>query len=380
MSSLLRIALTPRLAVAFLLSVSFSLPAVAQDVDDGEEYEEVDDVEETESAPSSGILDALNEDTDPAASRVAADEDEDEGDDEELDEVEEVDEPEAEAASAPVVTTTAQTAAPVAAAPVAARGGIDPITGVEYGASGPRQAAHIIIKREERAEGLHEISISNPIQANGKFTQHIGVSLDYLFHLREAFAIGFGGTYNYYAAQSQFTEDLNDRAKQQPYPASALLLDWEGHVGIEVSPIYGKYALFDWSVVQFGFYFGAYGGLGHTKVQLRKADPDQDRGRTFGDTGLRPVGLFSAGMRMFLGKNVALRFELRDTIYSDEVSRINGCTWKDMDSKGGVSSTCSTESFYDLTADGGYARDMLKDPSSDVLHNVAFAAALSVLF
>lgn len=377
MSYLLRIALTPRLAAAFLLLASFSLPAVAQNVDD---VEEVDEEEETDEAPSStsSILDALNDDSDPAATSTA-DEAEEEEDVEAVEEVAEDAVADADAEVAPAVSATPVVAEAAPAQP-AARGGIDPITGARYGSSGPRQAAHIIIKREERAEGLHEITLSNPIQANGKFTQHVGVSLDYLFHLREAFAIGFGGTYNYYAAQSQFTEDLNDRAKQQPYPASALLLDWEGHVGIEVSPIYGKYALFDWSVVQFGFYFGAYAGLGHTKVQLRKADPDQDRPRTFGDTGLRPVGLFSAGMRMFLGKHVALRFELRDTIYSDEVSRINGCTWSDLNSNAGVAASCNKDAFYDKESDGAIAKDLLKEPSSDVLHNVAFVAGLSVLF
>lgn len=375
MSYLLRIALTPRLAAAFLLLATFSLPAVAQNVDD---VEEVDEEEDTDEAPSStsSILDALNDDSDPAATSAAADDEEEE---EEVEEVAEAEDAVADAEVAPAVAATPVVAEAAPAQP-AARGGIDPITGARYGSSGPRQAAHIIIKREERAEGLHEITLSNPIQANGKFTQHVGVSLDYLYHLREAFAFGFGGTYNYYAAQSQFTEDLIDRAKQQPYTASALLLDWEGHVGIEVSPIYGKYALFDWSVVQFGFYFGAYAGLGHTKVQLRKADPDQDRPRTFGDTGLRPVGLFSAGMRMFLGKHVALRFELRDTIYSDEVSRINGCTWSDLNSNAGVAASCNKDAFYDKESDGAIAKDLLKEPSSDVLHNVAFVAGLSVLF
>lgn len=257
---------------------------------------------------------------------------------------------------------------------------VDLLTGATLGPSGPRQAAHIIIKRDERAEGMQELSLGIPVQLNGKFTQHVGVTLDYLLHLREAFGIGVGGTYNYWAAQSQFTEDLIDRAKQQPVTASALLLDWEAHAGVEVSPLYGKYALFDWSVVQFGFYFGAYGGIGHTKVQLRKADPDSGRGRTFGDTGFRPVGLLSAGMRMFLGKNIALRFELRDTIYSDSVQRINGCTQKDLTAPGGPAQECRINAFYDTQADGTIAADLMKDPSSDILHNVAFAAAFSVLF
>lgn len=257
---------------------------------------------------------------------------------------------------------------------------IDPITGAQLGWSGPRQAAHIIIKRNERAEGLHELSISNPVQINGKFTQHIGASLDYLYHLREAFAFGVGGTYNYYAAQTQFTDDLAERAMQAPFAAPTLLMDYEAHAGVEVSPIYGKFALFDWSVVQFGLYFGAYGGVGHTKIQLRAADSVNNRGRTFGDTGLRPVGIFNAGMRMFLSKHMALRVEVRNTMYSNDMSRINGCTKNDITGGGAPAASCNLDAFYDRQADGGAAAELLKDPSSDVLHNVAFVAAFSVLF
>lgn len=257
---------------------------------------------------------------------------------------------------------------------------IDALTGAELGSSGPRQAAHIIIKRNERAEGLHEFSLSNPVQVNGKFTQQVGVSLDYLYHLREAFAFGVGGTYNYYAAQSQFTEDLMLRAKQQPFAASTLLLDYEAHAGVEVSPIYGKFALFNWSVVQFGLYFGAYGGIGHTKVQIRAADEGDNRGRTFGDTGFRPVGIFSAGMRMFLSKHIALRIEVRDTIYSDDMSTINGCSRTDLLAGAVPADACNLGAFYEAEKDAPQAADLLKEPSSDVLHNVAFVAAFSVLF
>ena len=382
MSSLLRITSAPRLAaVALLLVAPLARPAFAQE---GEET----DAEDT---ASSSIVDALSGDEDPAAAaREEATEElagTDEADDAAMDDgasdelaAEETEEALDESEPTPVADAPALPEPSSKAPAIFQGGGVDPITGITLGASGPRQAAHIIIARDERAEGRHEVSLSNPLQANGKFTQHVGVSLDYLYHLREAFGFGFGGTFNYYAAQSQFTEDLIARAKQQPYTASALLLDWEGHVGIEVSPIYGKYALFDWRVVQFGFYFGAYGGLGHTKVQLRSADPGTGRGRTFGDTGLRPVGLFSAGMRMFFGQHFAVRFELRDTIYSAEVNRINGCTRVDLQGTGSGSAECNMDAFFSREADGAIAADLLKEPSSDVLHNVAFVGALSVLF
>lgn len=280
-------------------------------------------------------------------------------------------------ADEPVVTTAS---APAAAATFDR---LDPVTGARLGNSGDRLRVHTLVRRTERAEGKHELSLIAPIQINGKFTDHIGTGLEYLYHLRESLAVTVGGTYFPYAALSPFTDQLVDVAKQQPYPSSAVLLQYEAHAGLEVSPIYGKFALFDWRVVQFGFYVGASAGVAQTRVQLRRADAARGLDRTFGDAGLRPVGHLNTGFRLFLGDFMALRLEVRDTVFSDSVTRINGCTKSDVDKMlggQGVSASCNPDAFADREADGRIAADLLKEPSSDVLNNIQFAAAISVLF
>lgn len=277
-------------------------------------------------------------------------------------------------------------AAPVAAAPPAAPKPVDTdtISGVKLGDSGQRQRVHVLISRNERDEGKQEIAFFGSVQVNGKFTEHLGTGLDYAYHLREAFALTAGGTWFYRGVQSSFTEDeLIKKAHQQPFTASALLLKYEGHVGFELSPIYGKFALFDSSVVQFGLYLGSALGVADTRVQLRPPDPNTKRERTFGETGLKPVGVFNVGFRMFFSEHIAFKAEIRDTIFSNTVPTINGCTGKDLQALTAgtaVKASCNRAAFPDRQADGAIALDLVKEPSSDVLNNVAFAAAVSVLF
>jgi outer membrane beta-barrel protein len=283
----------------------------------------------------------------------------------------------------------AATEAPKAEAPAAEAPKLTEAPKLERGGSPTqRERVHVLISRKERAEGKQEIALFGSVQVNGKFTEHLGLGLDYAYHLREAFAVTAGGTWFARGVQSDFTEtELITKARQQPFTASALLLQWEGHVGLELSPIYGKFAFFDSSVVQFGLYLGSSLGVAQTRVQLRPADPNNDRDRTFGDTGLKPVGIFNAGFRMFFSERIAFKAEVRDTVFSGAVQTINGCTYKDLQAvaasprgKASVPAGCNQNAFPDNVADGQIASDLVKDPSSDVLNTVSFVAAVSVLF
>ena len=54
----------------------------------------------------------------------------------------------------------------------------------------------------------------------------------------------------------------------------------------------------------------------------------QGTGRTFGDTGYRPIASLGLGLRVFLGE-LTVRVELRDFAYSGYISRVNGCNQAD---------------------------------------------------
>lgn len=359
------------LALATLLA---AVPARAADDDAAE-----DSTDES----SSSIVDALGGDEDPAAKRARelAEEEAKKADDrrkatkaaedaadgerpvEETPDVEETPavaaKPEAKPEAAPVAP----------GAKIIGADGIDPLTGVKLGSSGRRQTAHVIIARKERAEGRSEVSLSNPIQIAGRFTNQIGLSLDLMHHFREAFAVTVGGTWYYYGEPSHFTKTLPDRANQTPVSSDAVILKWQANAGLELSPIYGKFALFDWTVVQFGYYLGVGGGIADTKLFISTG---------FGDTGLRPIGYLNTGFRLFLSEHFALRFEIRDTTFSSQVSTINGCSSTQLGGSGG--GTCKLDKFVE--GDRESAKQVLENDlgQSGTVHNIAFALAISVLF
>jgi outer membrane beta-barrel protein len=291
--------------------------------------------------------------------------------------------------AAPAATDPATPAptTPDATTPAASKtlGKTDPNDNTPVGSSGLHKEAHILIVRKDRAEGKSEISLSVPAQINGKFVTHFGLGLDYAYHLRETFALTAGGTWFYWNAQNSFTDnELLPKARQVPTASEALLMTWEAHGGFEIQPFYGKFAVFNSGVVQFGFYIGTGAGVAHTRVEIQ-SDDGTGHGRTFGDTGYRPMGLFNAGFRMFFNEHVALRLEVRDLIYSAAVTRINGCTYNDLIAIKGnqsshVGSGCSASSFTNPVSDANIAAQQVTDPSSEVLNNLMVSLAFSVLF
>ena len=148
-------------------------------------------------------------------------------------------------------------------------------------------------------------------------------------------------------------------------------------------PVYGKITIFDGKILRLGFYLNAGIGGAKTRLQLKPSSS----GRTFGDTGFRPMAGLGAGFRVFVSETFTVRLEVRDLVYSAYVSRVNGCTRADalaINDKGagaeGLSAGCNASAFGGDATNAGIAADQLKDPSADVTNNVAFYGGLSYLF
>ncbi|MGC4114164.1 MAG: outer membrane beta-barrel domain-containing protein [Myxococcales bacterium] len=252
---------------------------------------------------------------------------------------------------------------------------------------------HIVQKKTYTNEGHHEVVLYPAVlQANGKFTQHYGIGLMYAYHLFENLAVQLTPFWNYWNQESDFNQELIDKGHQQAQAATALLLQYGGTAGVEVTPVYGKFAFYEGTLAHFSFVINAGAGLGSTRIQLRpqqvsncgpNTDTPECRAASFGDTGLKFVGSVGAGFRVLLGERAAIRLEVRDLIYTARVDRINGCDYEDLlsISKGGAPLNGS------CPGDGGLGRDdrqlamsLLRETSSDVINNVSFYAGFSFLF
>ena len=266
----------------------------------------------------------------------------------------------------------------------------------------PNVAVHIVEQKAFSDKGRHEIILLPSVQFNGKFTQHFGIGGAYVFHLQENFGFQLSGYYNYVAEESGFNAELIAKVRSEAQAATSLLNVWGVLFGTEVTPVYGKFALFENNLAHFSIVLNGGVGLGGTRHQLK---PNNSAGpATYGDTGLRFLAEIGGGFRLQLGRRFAVRLEVRDVIYTARVDNVNGCTGGDLRAldnelrAGGnnmvnVSAGCKVESFGvdpstnkfkkgDVRSnDVPLANNLVKPPiSSDVLNNLGLYLGFSVLF
>ena len=257
------------------------------------------------------------------------------------------------------------------------------------------QRIHVLEKRPFTEEGRWELSLFGLTQVNPKFTVHTGVSLEAAYHLRENLAAQLGFTFFPVAVQSTLSEELLNKASEAPTSAEAFLLRYDAVAGLELMPVYGKLNILDGRILRLGFYLNAGLGLAKTRLQLRPST-DPTTGRSFGDTGFRPMAQLGLGFRVFVNERFTVRLELRDFAYSGYTSSVNGCNRDDAKkiqtendlgrTPTGLSSGCDAGAFGSpgpqgtarLNAAGAY--DLLKNPSAEVINNIAFQGGISWLF
>ncbi|QAT84645.1 hypothetical protein EJ065_3077 [Corallococcus coralloides] len=271
----------------------------------------------------------------------------------------------------------------------------------------PNVNVHIVQKKRFADEGKHELVLyPAAVQVNGKFTNHVGSALSYVYHLQENFALQVGGQYNWYSDESDFNLELIDKVREQAQAASSLLLQWGAYAGVEVTPLYGKFAFFNNSLAQFSVVLSGGAGLGKTRHLIRPEVANEVDGQTFqvparfGDTGNKFLGEVGGGFRVQFGEHYALRLEVRDLIYTARVDKVDGCNLADFEALEAaraanqpfdglnLSGSCKVAKFdgVDPETKKNYrediilGRDLVAEPSSDVLNNVSFYAGFSVLF
>ena len=254
---------------------------------------------------------------------------------------------------------------------------------------------HVLEKRPFTEAGHWELSFFGLTQVNPKFTVHAGVSAELAYHIRENLAAQLGASFFPLAVQSTLSEELLTKASEAPESAEAFLLQGDVVAGLELMPIYGKLNVFDGKILRLGMYLNAGLGAAKTRLQLRPST-DITTGRTFGDTGFRPMASLGIGVRAFVTDQFTVRLELRDLAYSGYVSQVNGCSLSDVQrieaaealdpptTAAGLSGGCDQRSFGSagpvakLNAAG--AKDLLAKPSAEVINNIAFQGGVSWLF
>ncbi|MBN1210201.1 MAG: outer membrane beta-barrel domain-containing protein [Myxococcaceae bacterium] len=271
----------------------------------------------------------------------------------------------------------------------------------------PNVSVHIVQKKRFADEGRHELTLYPvAVQVNGKFTNHAGTAAHYTYHLQENFAFQVSGQYNWYSNESGFNLELIDKVREQAQAASSLLLTWGAQAGVEVTPLYGKFAFYDNQLAQFSLVLTGGAGFGGTRHLIRPEVVNEVGGEQFivparfGYTGTRFLGSVGGGVRLQFGDAYAVRLEVKDLVYTARVDRVDGCNRADFEKMEaarasdepfgglGLSGGCQFQKFDGVDPDTKknyrediiLGRDLVAEPSSDVLNNVSFYAGFSVLF
>jgi len=315
---------------------------------------------------------------------------------------------------APEPAPEAQTAPPASDAPLASEAELQPVADpneqrLVNGAPlhNPNVAVHVVQKKRFADEGRHELTLYPAVaQVNGRFTEHAGTAFHYTYHLQENFGLQVSSIYNWYSNESLFNLELIDKVREQAQAASALLLVWGAQAGVEVTPLYGKFAFYDNHLLQFSLVLSGGAGIGSTRVLIRPDVVNEVDGaqRTvparFGATGSKFLGSVGGGFRVQFGDSMALRLEMRNLVYTARVDNVDGCDLGDFqkleDGRGsgsdfsqlGLSGSCQYQKFdgVDPKTKKNYredivlGKDLVGNPSSDVLNNLNFYAGFSFLF
>ncbi|GEN12397.1 outer membrane beta-barrel protein [Myxococcus fulvus] len=271
----------------------------------------------------------------------------------------------------------------------------------------PNVSLHIVQKKRFADEGKHELALYPAVvQVNGKYTNHAGTALHYIYHLQENFGLQVTGQYNWHTNESGFNLELIDKVREQAQAASSLLLVWGAQAGVEVTPLYGKFAFLDNKLAQFSLVLSGGAGIGSTRHLIRPAVSNEVDGQRydvparFGDTGTKFLGSVGGGFRLQFGESYALRLEVRDLIYTARVDRVDGCNLADFEALEAARSTGQDFAALQLSGSCNYqkfdgvdpktkknyrediilGRDLVAEPSSDVLNNISFYAGFSFLF
>jgi outer membrane beta-barrel protein len=257
------------------------------------------------------------------------------------------------------------------------------------------EIVHIIQKKPHPFGGKREASLLGAAQVNGKFTDHFGGGAQLTWHFQENFALLLDGVFYPYAQATTFSDELLSTSSLTAQAANQLLLRWATGFGVEMAPIYGKFAFYSTNYAQFAIYIHAGAGLGQTRLELlppSKGGADsQQHDAIYGDTGIKFVGTVGVGVRVYMTDRLALRAEVRDQVLTARISTVNGCDADDLEALSALSSNpggdvsvkggCDKEAFKrDNYIAAGPGAQLIRKPSSDVVNNVVAFLGLSFLF
>ena len=170
-------------------------------------------------------------------------------------------------------------------------------------------------------------------QINTLHSEHLGSGGRLSIRLNRYFAGYFAGAGHWHNEPSSEKQKLYERTvRTQAYRPDQLTSVWQAIVGLESVPLSGRFWFMEAHEGEFGLVVRAGLGVGGVRVRLKPPTTMQDgtmSPATYGDAGARLVGDFGATFRFGIGA-FAIHLGPRLSMWSDEITTINGCDLDDL--------------------------------------------------
>jgi outer membrane beta-barrel protein len=169
--------------------------------------------------------------------------------------------------------------------------------------------------------GRHQFALLASTSMATKYVESTGPWLAYLHNFNDILGFEVSGAY-FFSSETNIMQDIRSSlGSEEPGFSDLYQMQWNTSLNLVLVPFYGKLSIVrDWETA-FDVFIVAGGGVGGTRRRL-----GNDNATVRYDTAVVPTFDFGAGLRFFMGRLVALRFEFRDYLYPDPDPNFGGLT------------------------------------------------------
>lgn len=179
------------------------------------------------------------------------------------------------------------------------------------------ETIYVIEDKPYLAGGHFEVSPQLVMSFNDRFTNHYGLLLTGMYHLRENVGVELAGGY-LFGLPSEITNEIREKGRLAPEPVDLYSLTWVATGNVQWSPIYGKVSVLDMALGQYSMYFSV--GAGVTGLSLeRYFDAPGEQYEL--DWPLSFTSTVGAGLRVYFTDWLGARIELRDYVQANTVGK-----------------------------------------------------------
>ncbi len=179
------------------------------------------------------------------------------------------------------------------------------------------ETIYVIEDKPNLIGGRFELSPQFVLSFNDRFTNHYGVMVTAMYHLRENMGVELAGGY-FFGFPSEITNEIREKGRLAPEPVDLYALTWVATANVQWSPIYGKVSVLDMALGQYSMYFSVGSGVSGLSLERYFDAPGEQYEL---DWPLAFTSTIGAGLRVYFLDWLGARLEVRDYVQANMVDK-----------------------------------------------------------